>query len=77
MLVLFVTSFIFHTLFRKTIFIMALVCSFNYKNSDSTCTHHKQCAALGCKVQYSTNKKFYSLFADRVQPGPRHLLDME
>lgn len=56
---------------------MALVCSFNYKNSDSTRTHHKQCAALGCKVQYSTNNKFYSLFADRVQPGPRHLLDME
>lgn len=54
---------------------MAPVCSYNYKNSDSTCTYHKQCDALEPKVQYSTNKEFYSLFADRVQPELRHLLD--
>lgn len=76
-LVLLVSSFIFQILFRKTIFIMAMVCSFNYKTSDSTCTHHKQCAGLGCKVQYSTNNKFYFLFVDRVQPGPHHVSDME
>lgn len=76
-LVLFVTSYIFHTWLRKTIVIRALVCSFHDKNNNSTCIHHKQCAALGCKVQYSTNNKFYFLFADRVQPGPHHLSDME
>lgn len=76
-LVLFVTSYIFHTWLRKTIVIRALVCSFNDKNNDCTCLHHKECAAMGCKVQYSTNNKFYFLFADRVQPGPHHLSDME
>lgn len=70
MLVLLFGSFIFHMLFRKTIFMMAPVCSRNYRNSDSTCTHQKRCDALGPKVQHSTNNKFYSLFTGRVQPGP-------
>lgn len=38
---------------------MALFCSCNYKNNDFTCSCHKQCDDLGCKVQYSTNNKFY------------------
>lgn len=54
---------------------MAPVCSHNYKNSDSTRTHRKQCDALGPKVQYRTNNTFYSLFADWVQPGPPLLSD--
>lgn len=75
-LVLLFSCFIFHILFRKTSFTMAPVCSRNYKNSDSACTHQKQCDALGPKVQYSTNNEFYSLLADRVQQGPHHLSDM-
>lgn len=68
----------YFTLFRRTIFMMAPVCSCNYKNSDSTCMHYKQCDASGPKVQYSINNKLYSLFADRVQPGgPHHPSDME
>lgn len=48
---------------------MALFCSCNYKNNDFTCSYHKQCDDLGCKVQYSTNNKFYPSLQIELSQG--------